>query len=1403
MNVRAQVSAVLLIPLLAFAQSHLLISEVLISPTGQQFIEIYNPNPFPVALDNYYLTDYNTYYRMVENVFSTDPGQFLIKFPDGAQVDSAGMVVVALDGSTFNLGAADWEILGNSASVPDMVPLYVGSSASLGVFDLVMLFYWDGQSDLVQDVDYLTWGSFTTIRVDKSGVSIDGPDPDTTPSTYLNDTPQGNQLFVLVAPSSNQSLERINYFETGETQEGGNGIAGHDETSEPLRDNFDAQVNPNPGTGPGLVGAPVFEQLSFRPTLPTVADTVTVEAEIVDNGQVVSTKLFVSINAMLDSMEMSRVSETRFTGTILPQPAGTTVRFYVRARDDQGMVSFSDTLSYVVRDTTGGAAHLLISEIAVSPSDGEFVEIFNPTSQTIDLSNYYLTDATFAGGNTYYYNIVTGSNAGGGDFGDFHARFPEGATIAPGEFQTIAMNGSGFVSTYQLQPTYELYDTDPSIPDMREALPGSINGQGGLTNSGEVVILYFWDGQSDLVQDVDYVVWGDKAEAVDKTGVSIDGPDPDTTPSTYLDDTPIDQQISVSSAEPHLVGESIQRVSLIEHGEKLVGGNGITGHDETSEDLATSFPVDTPNPGSGPALSGAPVIGQVSQTPEVPGPGEPVTVTAEVTDDGQVETVRLIYTINGQADSTAMTTLGADQYQGTIPGQPEGTQVSYFVRAIDNQGLQSTSRQFTYTVVSTTPGGLHLLITEIAVTPTDGEFIEIHNPTDKIIDLSNYYLTDATFAPNNTFYYNIVTGSNAGGGDFGDFHARFPEGATIAPGEFQTIALNGTGFTATYQVKPTYELWDTDPSVPDMREALPGSINNQGSLTNSGEVVILYFWDGQSDLVQDVDYVVWGDKAEAVDKTGVSIDGPDPDSTPSTYLSDTPISEQISVSSAEPHAMGESIQRTVLVEIGEREFGGNGVTGHDETSEELSASFVAAPPNPGNGPVVTGLADGSGLASLPFASLPGDTTLDVPILLVGTALKPVRSIQVDLPLFWDWSADLADLLLQGRALQQAQADIRLTDGVVSIQITGANLEQGDTATVVLKAATTPQDSIRSLFWIQTAGEGGKLKFISHSPEVAINQGVRYLIYDLQTNSANFTDRVLVRGVTTIGSGLLRKFSSSGDSLTTAYIQDESGRGINLFRFGVIDPLLQRNNRVEVSGFVTEFNLVTEIEYDQIRLLEENATPPDPVVLSTREVNSPKWDGTLIQTRGVVVDKFSAGGGTTLIISDGQGTTNVRVWDTAELDLQDIKENVAIIVEGVGGVFVSSRNDTIYQVLPAYQDQIRVDPTYQPSLSDAGLEVDPFPFVPDQGERIRIRFNAAAVNNHVTIRIFDLGGRLVKTLVDEDAQLFQRTVFWDGRNDLLERVPVGTYICHMEVQEPRTGARRTFRAPIVVGTLLNR
>ena len=235
-----------------------------------------------------------------------------------------------------------------------------------------------------------------------------------------------------------------------------------------------------------------------------------------------------------------------------------------------------------------------------------------------------------------------------------------------------------------------------------------------------------------------------------------------------------------------------------------------------------------------------------------------------------------------------------------------------------------------------------ILLTELVVTPTAGEFIEIYNPGNTTVDLTNYYLTDATSSSNSKYYYNIVLGDGSSHSGFStDFIVKFPADSTIEPGEFQTISLNGsTNFFAEFGVIPNYELFEDDASpdtIPEMLEAETGSIGASAGLSNSGEVVILFYWDGATDLVTDIDYMVWGDKVEAVDKTGISIDGPDADTDASTYADDTAISSQLA---ATTHGFGFSNNRSGFGELDQAETGGNGVGGSDETSEDMDSTWI-------------------------------------------------------------------------------------------------------------------------------------------------------------------------------------------------------------------------------------------------------------------------------------------------------------------------------------------------------------------------------------------------------------------------------------------------------------------------------
>ncbi len=249
--------------------------------------------------------------------------------------------------------------------------------------------------------------------------------------------------------------------------------------------------------------------------------------------------------------------------------------------------------------------HLLITETVSTLTAAEYIEIYNPTGSPISLANYYLSDDED-------YALLPGATGAGPapiiDSFDFIVQFPAGAVISDGEVVVIAFDGAGFFLAYGLSANYEIIGTD-GTPDMIATNVGSTRG---LTNSGENVVLFFWDGAGDLVQDVDMTNIGTPSAANDignKTGVTVDGPDADTTPSAYAADVvTMPQQLSdpgngFSSKRIALEGTNETSLVPIAQGNSFGGGNGITGDDETTENILVTFdgtqfrPFTAPDPG--------------------------------------------------------------------------------------------------------------------------------------------------------------------------------------------------------------------------------------------------------------------------------------------------------------------------------------------------------------------------------------------------------------------------------------------------------------------------------------------------------------------------------------------------------------------------------------------------------------------------------------------------------------------------------------------------------------------------------------------------------------------------------------------------------------------------------------
>jgi hypothetical protein len=240
-----------------------------------------------------------------------------------------------------------------------------------------------------------------------------------------------------------------------------------------------------------------------------------------------------------------------------------------------------------------------------------------------------------------------------------------------------------------------------------------------------------------------------------------------------------------------------------------------------------------------------------------------------------------------------------------------------------------------WTVQGLTPGtagpiaAAHLLVTEVAVTPTPVELIEIHNPGGSAVDLTNYYLTDAWFVPagGSPSAYHLLPSGTFQITTNTDFCVRFPAGASIPAGGSLVIALYGPGVDSTFGAGTAdYEITSVSPGIPDMINVgnnNPAIGAGATTLTNGSEFIMLFYWDGVSDNVCDIDYVTWGPSSgtSRVDKTGLAVDGPDGDAIPTPYFNDTAIAAQSSVTA--PGA-GFSVERTGAAEGAETPTGGNG-----------------------------------------------------------------------------------------------------------------------------------------------------------------------------------------------------------------------------------------------------------------------------------------------------------------------------------------------------------------------------------------------------------------------------------------------------------------------------------------------
>jgi hypothetical protein len=191
----------------------------------------------------------------------------------------------------------------------------------------------------------------------------------------------------------------------------------------------------------------------------------------------------------------------------------------------------------------------------------------------------------------------------------------------------------------------------------------------------------------------------------------------------------------------------------------------VVATDETGK--KSYFPSTAPATGASfTVANGTPIFESVVLSNENPSDGEAVNFTVKASDKTGVKEIRLYYVLNDALADTkimmVLTTTDNLTFTGTIPGQPDLTKISYYLRAEDNAALRTyfptetvvdgvVTSPFNHDDASTWPfitvaplAPLNqLVINEINASGVPFDFVELYNSTSATIDISGYKLYDS------------------------------------------------------------------------------------------------------------------------------------------------------------------------------------------------------------------------------------------------------------------------------------------------------------------------------------------------------------------------------------------------------------------------------------------------------------------------------------------------------------------------------------------------------------------------------------------------------------------------------------------------------------------------------------
>ncbi|MDG1223120.1 MAG: T9SS type A sorting domain-containing protein, partial [Candidatus Marinimicrobia bacterium] len=266
------------------------------------------------------------------------------------------------------------------------------------------------------------------------------------------------------------------------------------------------------------------------------------------------------------------------------------------------------------------------------------------------------------------------------------------------------------------------------------------------------------------------------------------------------------------------------------------------------------------------------------------------------------------------------------------------------------------------------------------------------------------------------------------------------------------------------------------------------------------------------------------------------------------------------------------------------------------------------------------------------------------------------------------------------------------------------------------------------------------------------------ISDLYSNQTS-DQLVTIKGIITIGgSGLLYP------TQTKAYLQDASGRGLQLFDYNIIEGL-DRGDEIEVVGYAGYYQTTYQVKDFVFREISSGNDLPIPIEVTASQANSSNYEGTLIAITGNItaISPVSTNGNNYTI----DDLTAVMIWNSTGIDVSALTVGYRGKFVGVGSQYFEN-----YQLLVGYNSDIS---------TVVGIDLDdivvndfslraayPNPFNPVTN----LSFVLNTPSN-ISLKIYDINGKLVEAI---DSKLYQpglNNIQWNAAS-----LSSGMYFVHL-------------------------